>query len=138
MQALMAQGFEINVRMVTGSDDLRGGNNVYLILNFNEGAPSNEVCLGGGFGQNSEVTKIVKVSGSGNVNDIKSFTLRHDGSPRPDHPFDTYDNWDLQAIILTMEVEDKTIYSSYDDRRRNEFVRRFTGDLRSITLLRQP
>ncbi len=132
------QGFEISVRMTTGSDDLRGGNNAYLLLNFTDGTPSEEVCLGGGFGQNSEVTKIVKISGSGNVSDIKSVTLRHDGSPRAGQPFDTYDNWDLQAIMLMTEGDYLNIYNSRNDRRRNEFVRRFTGDLRSITLYRQP
>lgn len=136
-QFINAQGFSITVRMVTGSDDLRGGNNAYLSLNFTDGTSSEEVGLGGGFGQNSEITKQIKVSGSGDVNSIRSVTIRHDGSPRSGEPFDSYDNWDLQAISLMSDEGYINIYNSRNDYRKNRFVQRFTGQTRSITLFTQ-
>jgi hypothetical protein len=131
------------VRLTTGSDDLRGGNNAFIRLNLTDGtSTATERRLGGGFGQNSVVSKCVTFSETLSLNQIRSVTIRHDGSPRPGQPFDNYDNWDLQA--LTVSLADSrcnpvsNIYNSANDPRRRRFVQRFTGDTRQIVLRRQP
>lgn len=133
----------ILVRLTTGSDDLRGGNNAFIRLNLTDRTSTRtEARLGGGFGQNSVVSKCVTFSETIPLNQIRSLTLRHDGSPRAGHSFDTYENWDLQA--LTVSLADSrcnpvsNIYNSATDPRRNRFVQRFTGDTRQIVLNRQP
>lgn len=132
----------ILVRLTTGSDDLRTGNNAFIKLNLTNGASTaTERRLGGGFGQNSAITKCVVFSETIPLNKIRSLTLRHDGSPRRGRPFDTYDNWDLQA--LTVSLADSrcnpvsNIYNSANDLARNRFVQRFTGNTRQIVLNRQ-
>jgi hypothetical protein len=121
---------------------LRTGNNAFIRLNLINGtSTSTERRLGGGFGQNSVITKCVVFSETIPLNQIRSLTLRHDGSPRRGQPFDTYENWDLQA--LTVSLADSrcnpvsNIYNSANDPNRNRFVQRFTGSIRQIVLPRQ-
>lgn len=125
----------ILVRITTGSDDLRGGNNAFITLNLVNGTSTSEASLGGGFGQNSLVRKRVTFRETVSLDQIRSITIRHDGSPRPNHPFDTYDNWDLQRISVSLNG--RNIYNSVNDRSRSRFVHRFTGESRQITLPRQ-
>ncbi|BDA70541.1 hypothetical protein RIVM261_073950 [Rivularia sp. IAM M-261] len=123
------------VRMTTGSDDLRGGNNAYMTLNLESGASTSEVRLGGGFGQNSAVRRTATFRETVSLDQIRSITIRHDGSPRSGHPFDGYDNWDLQRISVSLNG--RNIYNSVNDPGRSRFVHRFTGNARQIVLPRQ-
>ncbi|MBC7568533.1 MAG: hypothetical protein H7319_02205 [Spirosoma sp.] len=89
--------------------------------------------------QNSEVVKENEFKGVLRLSEIRSITIRHDGSPK--NFGETYDNWDLQAVSISLVSNDSgeflNIYNSANDRNRSNFVQRFTGDRRSITLYRQ-
>ncbi len=124
--------------MTTGSDDLRGGNNAFISLNLVDGTSTREVSLGGGFGQNSVVERRVTFTSKNPIspNQIRSVTIRHDGRPRPGHSGDTYDNWDLQRISVSL-ADGRNIYNSVNDKPRSLFVQRFTGETRQIVLPRQ-
>lgn len=124
------------VRMTTGSDDLRGGNNAFITLNLKDGTSTSEISLGGGFNQNSLVERKISFKESVSLDQIKSVTIRHDGSPRPGEPFDTYDNWDLQRISISL-ADGRNIYNSVNDPARRSFVQRFTGQTRQIVLPKQ-
>jgi hypothetical protein len=139
-----AEGEEILVKLFTGSDDLRGGNNAYIKLNLTNNTSSKEYPLGGGFGQNGNNEVTIKLDGLGSVrlDQIRSVTIRHDGSPRSGQPFDTYDNWDLQAIEVSLiDFNDggnpKNIYNTVNDRRVRGNQKRFTGQARTLTLYKQ-
>lgn len=131
----------VALRVTTGSDDLRGGNKAFVSLAFTDGLSTEEVLLtGSGIGQNSRLQKTVtfRTPTPRPLSQIRSVTIRHDGSPRPNHPFDTYDNWDLQTLQLAL-VDSAgnpigNIYNSLLDPRRRTFVHRFTGESRQITL----
>lgn len=125
------------VRMTTGSDDLRGGNNAFISLNLVNGSRF-EVPLGGGFSKNSVVERRVTFTSREpiSLNQIRSITIRHDGSPRSGHPFDNYDEWDLQKISVSL-ADGRNIYNSVNDRARSRFVQRFNGQTRQIVLPRQ-
>lgn len=139
----------VRVVLTTGSDDLRGGNSVFIKLNLIDGRSSQEVrVFSSGLRQNSSLprTLMVRRSLTGGseppipLREIQSITIRHDGSPRNGHPFDTYDNWDLQALSVSLAAPDGSpianIYNSVADPGRNRFVVRFTGSTRQITLNR--
>lgn len=146
---IQAQEFEmIRIVLTTGGDDLRGGNSAFISINFIEGPPSEEICLTnnsaltGSFGQNGMVSGTIPIGDVENLSNVKSITIRHDGSPRAGNPFDTYDNWDLMAIRVSALTDDSgprgvNIYNSRNDRERRTFVDRFTGDLRLVTLVKQ-
>lgn len=122
----------VKVYLTTGSDDLRGGGNyAYMTVNYADGTSSPEYNLGGGFGQNSMITKPITINKTvASVADIKSITIRHNGSPRAGNPFDMYDNWDLQVlrVALVMPTAEQNIVNE----RGNPLIR-FTGALRSRT-----
>lgn len=122
----------VKVYLTTGSDDLRGGgNNAYMTVNYTDGTSSPEYNLGGGFGQNSMITKPITINKTvASVSEIKSITIRHNGSPRAGNPFDMYDNWDLQVlrVALVMPTAEQNIVNE----RGNPLVR-FTGALRTRT-----
>lgn len=148
-QSLQAQIFnQIYVVLTTGSDDLRGGNHAFISLNFADGTSSDEVALttnsaaSGSFGQNGVVSGIWTMQDDEDFNAITGITIRHDGSPRPGNPFDTYDNWDLKAIRVAALTDGSgprgvNVYNSRNDAKRRTFVVRFTGNTRSIVLPRQ-
>jgi hypothetical protein len=130
------------VQLTTGSDDLRGdGNNAFITLNLVDGTSTTEMILGGGFGQNSVVSKNITFPEAVSLNQIRSVTIRHDGSPRSGHPLDGYDNWDLQRLSVSLANSSfspvANIYNSASDSRRSRFVQRFTGGTRQIVLPRQ-
>lgn len=130
----------ISVRLTTGSDDLRGGNSAFIKLNLIDGTSTAERRLGGGFGQNSVVCRRVIFAETVPLEQIKSITIRHDGAPRPGHPFDTYENWDLQTLSVSQGnscTQPANIYNSANDAPRESFVQRFTGRIRQIVLFRQ-
>lgn len=130
----------IRVFITTGSDDLRGGNNAYLTFNLKNRTSSREYPLGGAFGHDSVIEKEICLDAAVDLTTIKSITLRHDGSPRSGHPFDSYDNWDLislRIVGVTDDGEEINIYNSAFDPQRNRFVKRFTGSGRIITLFKR-
>ena len=130
-----------SVELTTGSDDLRGGNGAAITLNLVNGTSTDEMSLGGGFGPNSVIRRNITLPTAISPDQIKSVTIRHDGSPRSGHPFDTYDNWDLQrlSVSLTNSSFSPTsyIYNSSVDAPRSSFVQRFTGETRRLVLPRQ-
>lgn len=145
-----AQDFDkVYIVMTTGSDDLRGGNHAFFSINFIDGTSlDNEIALttssaaSGSFGQNGVVSGMFSLPDVEDFSKIQSITIRHDGSPRPGNPFDTYDNWDLKAFRVSAMTDGsgqrgQNIYNSRNDANRRTFVARFTGDKRSITLFRQ-
>ena len=129
------------VELTTGSSDLRGGNNAFITFNLTDGTSTTEIVLGGGFGQNSVVRKNITLPRAISLDQIRSVTVRHDGTPRPEHPFDTYDNWDLQRLSVSLADRSfnpiANIYNSVSDPSRGRFVQRFTGVDRQIVLPRQ-
>lgn len=137
----------IIVKITTGSDDLRGGNSAFISLNLTDGTTTSERLLGGGFGQNSVVTRRIVFTETIPLSSIRSITIRHDGAPRRDHPFDGYDNWDLQRLSVSLSNNRwqpiANIYNSINDRRSNRnsgrstFVMRFTGRDRQLNLPNQ-
>ncbi|MBL7816511.1 MAG: hypothetical protein JNL70_15940 [Saprospiraceae bacterium] len=121
----------VKVYLTTGSDDLRGGNNAFMTVNYTDGTSSPEYSLGGGFGQNSMITKAVTINKVvASVADIKSITIRHDGSPRAGNPFDMYDNWDLQVLRVALVMP--TVEQNIVNERGNPLIR-YTGALRTRT-----
>ena len=126
---------KMKVFLTTGSDDLRGGNHAYMVVTYTNGTTSREFDLGGGFGQNSLNTIPIDLGTTvSDVAEIKSITIRHNGSPRAGNPFDTYDNWDMQSIRAAL------IYSSGTERNvvnlNGNPLERFTGAMRTKTYLR--
>lgn len=143
-----AQTFNrIRVVITTGGDDLRGGNHAFLFLNFNNNTISPVVCLTtapstGGFSNGSIYSATFAFEDEMELSDVKGFTIRHQGNPRSDHPFDTYDNWDMEAIRVSAITADSgvrgvNIYNSRNDRSRWTFVERFTGENTTLELLKQ-
>lgn len=134
------KGVDMEVNLYTGSDDLRSSNNALLKINFRDNTSSREYNLGGGFGQNTNVLKKLTLDFLIDITQVRSVTIRHDGSPK--NVFDTYDNWDLQAVEISLRDEDNggqpvALYNSASDQRRSRFVTRFTGDNRSVILYNQ-
>lgn len=128
------------VQLTTGSDDLRGGNNAFISLVLADGTSTSEKGLGGGFGQNSVIRRSVVFPETVSLSQIRSITIRHDGAPRSGHPFDTYDNWDLQRLSVSVNrifAPVANIYNSVNDPARRHFVQRFTGDTRQLVVDRQ-
>ena len=94
------RGYLLRFVITTGSDDLRSGNEVYFTVNLTDRTSLDEMEIGGGYKQNSVVTVEKELTGYVDLTEIRSITLRHDGTPIG--PFDTYDNWDLQAIRISL------------------------------------
>ncbi len=146
---IQAQEFElIHIVLTTGGDDLRGGNSAYISLNFLDGTSSDEISItdntsvSGSFGNNGMIVGDLVVGDVEDLSNVKSITIRHDGSPRKGQPFDTYDNWDLKAIRVSALTDGSgsrgvNIYNSRNDPDHRNFVDRFTGDVRTVTLLKQ-
>ncbi len=124
------QNSTVKVFLTTGSDDLRGGNTAFMTISYTDGTTSPEYRLGGGFAQNSANTKsIVLNKVVGNVEDIRSISLRHDGAPRAGQPFDTYENWDLQVLRVALVMPNGTEQNVVNE--RGNPLTRFTGALRT-------
>ena len=129
-------GTAMKVYLTTGGDDLRGGNNAFVTINFQNGTTSPEYLLGGGFANNSLNIKAVNMEATiSNLANIKNIVLRHDGSPRKGDPFDTYDNWNLDKIRVTFNIggveQDYISFSAAP-------LIRFTGTLRTHTFYPTP
>jgi hypothetical protein len=142
--SIAQSGTQINLKITTGSDDLRRNANVFFQLNFTDGTSSGEFVvhrdggtLGTGFPHDSRKEINIALPSAVNLSNIRSITIRHDGSPRD--MFDSYDNWDLQGLQVSLlsrsgiSVTSFNIFNSTDRR----FVTRFTGDNRLLHLDRQ-
>lgn len=118
----------MKVYLTTGSDDLRGGNAAFITVRYEDGSSSPEYRLDGGFGQNSANTKTITLDRVvGDVANVRNISIRHDGSPRAGQPFDTYDNWDLQVLRVTLVLSSgERNVTNY----RGNPLCRFTGALR--------
>lgn len=144
--SLQAVNTSIRVEVVTGSDDLRGGNNAFVSLNLTDGTSTPERSFATNLQQNSRFRRTVTFDMPTAIplTTIRSVTIRHDGSPRSGHPFDSYDNWDLQKLTVTLLDSSGNsvgnIYNSINDSNPNRrvFLHRFTGDSRQLTVRRQP
>jgi hypothetical protein len=121
----------MKVSLITGSDDLRDGNNAFITVNYSNGTTSPEYRIGGGFANNSSKTVNITLNRLlSSSADVKNVVLRHDGSPRAGQPFDTYDNWNLQTIRVAFSIgkEEKTCINETGNP-----LARFTGQLRNRT-----
>ncbi|MFN0037261.1 MAG: hypothetical protein ACKVUS_19555 [Saprospiraceae bacterium] len=97
----------LKITIVTGQDDMRGGNNIFFTLHMRNGFSFPEIPVNppNGLAGNSTYSFEITVFNSPaennlNYKDIAAFTIRHDGRPRNGHPFDTYDNWDCNSVLL--------------------------------------
>ena len=98
---------KLKITVMTGQDELRGGNQFFFTLHMRNGFsfPEMSASLANGLASNSTYTFEMPVFNSPaennlNYKDIAGFTIRHDGRPRNGHPFDTYDNWDCRSVLL--------------------------------------
>lgn len=127
-------GSVMGVTLTTGSDDLRGGGNTaFITVNYANGTTSPEYNLGGGFANNSRVSKNITLNiDVTDLNQIRNIVIRHNGSPRAGFPADTYDNWNLQALRVAFVI--RNVEQNYINQSGNPLVR-FTGQLRNRTFL---
>ncbi|MFZ4545183.1 MAG: hypothetical protein ACOYOA_14110 [Saprospiraceae bacterium] len=126
-----AQNSTMKVNLVTGGDDLRGGNFAYITVNYTDGTTSAEYNIGGGFANGSSNTKDFPLNRAlGSIAEVKNILLRHDGKPRAGNPFDTYDNWDLKSIKVTFTIAGEQL--SCINLSGNP-LQRFTGNVRNKT-----
>lgn len=90
----------VNVRITTGSDDLRGGSQAYGSFQVTGGATLPKVSLnsGAGFAGNSVHTSTISLSGTRSLGSLTGFTLEWDGAPR--NIFDSYDNWNADQLLF--------------------------------------
>jgi hypothetical protein len=69
---------------------------------------------------------------------IRSIRILHDGNPRSGHPFDTYDNWDLRTLGVSLAnasfLPTTGLYDSVRDSSVGALVNRFTGSSRQIEI----
>jgi hypothetical protein len=97
---------EIRVTFITGGDDNRGGAVIYGTLWINNQAQP-RVNLNGGQGLSGNTTFRTQFMTSPEVtfSDITGFTIEHDGAPR--NVFESYDNWNLDRLIVQGFSSDK-------------------------------
>lgn len=121
----------MTVKLTTGGDDLRSGNTAYITVNYSNGTTSKEYSLGGGFANNSFITKNIRLDRLlSNTSEISYITIRHDGAPRAGNPFDTYDNWDLQILRVTLVMPNGTEQNIINS--SGNPLKRFTGAIRTL------
>jgi hypothetical protein len=126
----------IKVYINTGTGELRGGNYAYITVHYTDGTSSNEMPLGTGYTQNSTASPSIalgKILTS--TRQIRSITIRHDGSPRNGHPFDTYGNWTLQSLRVVLLMPDST-EPNIVNLPGNPLIQ-FNGNVRTVTYNRQ-
>lgn len=110
----------IEVVVKTGGDDLRGGNEAFLQIDGTKFSLNNKA----GWGNNT--SKTIRIT-SCKITANSSLSLIHDGSPRSGNPFDSYDNWNQDYILIraySKSGQAKVLYESSEKTR-------FTGDKRS-------
>lgn len=124
---------QIRVTISTGADDARceAPNGAFISFNFRNGSTSREYRLGC-FSSNS--TRTVEIQLENPIEHaaaIASVIIRHNGTPRNMHGFDTYDNWDLTRLQVELVVDggDRQTVVNYS----GQPLCRFTGQLRNRT-----
>lgn len=113
---------DIEVVVKTGGDDLRGGNDAFLEID------GIKYSLNKKAGWNNNTSNSVRINCKIKANSV--LKLVHDGSPRSGQPFDSYDNWNQDYILIrafTKSGQIKTLYESSDKTR-------FTGEKRTQNL----
>lgn len=128
----------LNLRVHTGGDDLRGGNNAFISFVLTSGRVTSEQWIGSGFGNWSQVDSMVTFPENLTLANVRAVRIRHDGSPRPGHPFDSYDNWNLRGLTVRAAGGGSLFYDSALDSARFEFIHRFTGEARVKTIALLP
>jgi len=128
----------VQVPIGTGGDDLRGGNTAFMTMVLVDGEVLPEQILSTLLNGNTNSTSLLTFPRTVDATQIRSIRIRHDGSPRSGHPFDTYDNWDLRTLRVNLAVSPfgpiVPLYNSARDSRVSGLVARFTGDLQQIDL----
>jgi hypothetical protein len=122
------------VNMTTGADDLRGGNRAYITMVLRDGTVIPErplVTTRGLAGGSRTGVRAIRFPEDVDLSRIAAFRIRHDGSPRSGHPFDTYDNWDLRAVTITAR---RSSGATVSYRSSGALVHRFTGESRQVDL----
>jgi hypothetical protein len=120
---------DVDVRMNSGKDDLRGGNSAFIHFILADGSSTPEQRISGGLNSFQRQDVRLPLPESVRAGNVRGFVIRHDGNPRNGQPFDTYDNWDLRFLTI-QEHGGRTIYDQRFDAMRFSFVHRFTGESR--------
>ncbi len=130
------------ISLATGDDDLRGGNRAFLTMILNDGTVLPERPLvssdRGLRARSTEPTRAIRFTQNIEAWQIREFRIRHDGRPRAGHPFDTYDNWDLQAVRIVVR-QPRGCFLGYDSAvalPTRALVHRFTGESPEVHLPR--
>jgi len=91
----------LNLKIVTGRDDLRDGSVAYMEIRLRNGRMLPKINLNNGVGWGGNSTRTVSLSlpTGTRLGDLGSFTISHDGAARR-FP-DGYDNWDVNTIVMT-------------------------------------
>ncbi|WP_148649969.1 hypothetical protein [Nostoc sp. NIES-3756] len=128
----------LQVQIGTGSDDLRGGNTAFINLILVNGDVLAEQILSTGLSSNSTATSLITFSQTVNASQIRSIRIRHDGNPRSGNPFDTYDQWDLRSLRVSLTDGSfrpvSTLYDSARDSSVSGVIRKFNSQLRRIDI----
>jgi hypothetical protein len=133
----------VEVSLRTGSDDLRGGNSAFIAFDLMDGTRTEERQFSAGDGAYVSRTEEVFFTREFSASDIRAVRIRHDGNPRSGHPFETYDNWNLNRISI--RVGGVNAYNSLRDSKsgavindNNILLKRFTGESKTLRLFTQP
>lgn len=89
----------LEIKLKTGGDDSRSGSVNYGQIRLRDGRTLAEQNLNRGTVLGNNSTRIFRIPAGVQLGDLQSFTLKHDGAPR--NVFDSYDNWNLDAITIT-------------------------------------
>ena len=114
---------DIEVELTTGGDDLRGGNEAFLEID------GRKYSLNKKAGWNNNTTNKVRITLC-KLKANSSLKLIYDGSPRSGNPFDSYDNWNLDKIIIRAYTTERKVIIIYNSNNTT----RFTGENRTINI----
>jgi hypothetical protein len=137
-----AQQFDkIVLSVKTGDDGLREGNDAWISFVKTDGTATREQNFAdtgrrrGGFNSNKHYAVPVYLGATIDLADVASVVIRHDGSPRALNPLDTYDNWDIKEVSIQIKTATRGM-DIYNSKRHGNFLVRFTGDTRTLTIPR--
>jgi hypothetical protein len=94
----------IDITIVTGGDDLRGGAVAYAAIQHRTLGMLPKVNLNGGaaWGNNSTATRTLSLPAGTRIRDLAAIVLEHDGAPR--NPLEGYDNWNADTLDISFRV----------------------------------
>lgn len=119
----------VTMTLNNGNDALRGGNHAYLQVVLLDGRVTTEQLLSSGMDDRSTVRiETLFPDDTFDLDQISALRIRHDGAPRPGHPFDTPDHWDLARVRIDGH------YDSWGDPAFGSFVARFGPELTRLTI----